>query len=1040
MTISRSILNLEDFDGISLDRYYRSHSLNLADIIDIAIQIATTLQVLREQQIIHQDIKPANILIYPLTKQVRLINFSIASSLLRETPEIVQPQQLEGTLTHPSPAQTGLMNRGIDYRSDFYALGVTLYELLTNRLPFVADDPIDLIYFHLAQLAIPVEQVNPAIPTIVSQIVAKLMAKNTEDRYQSAMSLKDDLEQCRHQWQATGVIVGFELGKRDLLTDGDEQLAGTVGIAVDITDRKEVERKLKSTQFAVDNSADGIAWIRSDGSFAYGNKAICRMLGYSFAEFCTLYVWDIDDNEEIVSPRIWPELWNQLKEDQTSFFESEQHSKQGKRYPVEISINYFEFEGDEYSFLQVRDITNRRQAETALRNSEQRYQRLAGNIPGAIYQLQLTAGLGMTCPYISSGSYELLELSSAVVMANANCLLEIIHPDDILEFKKVVAESAQNMTPKFWEGRMVLRSGETKWIKCASRPERQLDGSIIWDGVMLDVTDRKQVEIALRQSEQRYQKLSDNIPGIIYQFRLAADGSITYPYISSGCWELLQLTPAAVMADSKCVIEKIHPDDILEFKKVVAESAQNMTPKLWEGRAILNSGDIKWIKSASRPERQPDGSIVWDGVMLDITKQQEALRDRQQAKTALQLTNNRLELSIQELQQATLLKDEFLANMSHELRTPLNAILGMSEILQEKLLGTINAHQINAISTIEQSGQHLLALITDILDVSKIAAGKLELQITTVSLAELCKSSLMLVKPQASEKQIQIETHLPTDLDQILVDERRMRQVLINLLNNAVKFTPEGGAVTLSIGCAAAPILPTTELDYILCFSVRDNGIGIASADLSKLFKPFMQIDSSLNRQYDGTGLGLVMVKQIVELHGGSVHIDSVVGEGSCFRVMLPQTYLQSNGGARDIAHNIDSTLPEILPPSPKSPLILLAEDNEININTLSSYLTAKGYRVILAQNGQEAIDLTHRYHPDLILMDIQMPEMNGLQAIERIRQDSPLTAIPIIVLTALAMEGDREKCLAMGADRYLVKPVKLQDLHRTIQGCLNTN
>jgi predicted ATPase/signal transduction histidine kinase len=398
------------------------------------------------------------------------------------------------------------------------------------------------------------------------------------------------------------------------------------------------------------------------------------------------------------------------------------------------------------------------------------------------------------------------------------------------------------------------------------------------------LNDRQQAEIALRQSQQRYQRLSDNIPGAIYQFRLAPDGRISYPYISSGIWELLQVMPAAVMADANYLIELMHPDDIPEFQRLTAESAQNMTAKLWEGRAILKSGEIKWIKCVSRPELQLDGSIVWDGIMLDIT-------ERQQAQLEVNLTNERLELTVAELQQATRLKDEFLATMSHELRTPLNAILGMSEALQEEIFGAINPRQLNAISTIEQSGEHLLSLINDILDVSKIAAGKLELNITQVSLPELCKSSLILVKQQAFDKQIQIDTYLPPNLEPIAIDERRMRQVLINLLNNAVKFTPTGGTVTLAVRIEPIEISAQTA-GYAICFAVSDTGIGIASADLTKLFQPFIQIDSSLSRKYEGTGLGLVLVKQIVELHGGDVTIDSEVGRGSCFTAIIPQTHL----------------------------------------------------------------------------------------------------------------------------------------------------
>jgi predicted ATPase/signal transduction histidine kinase len=533
----------------------------------------------------------------------------------------------------------------------------------------------------------------------------------------------------------------------------------------------------------------------------------------------------------------------------------------------------------------------RTQAEIDLRQSEERYQKLSDNIPGVIYQFRLASDGSIDYPYISSGAWDLFQLDPAAIMADSTCVIELMHPDDIPEFQRLLATSIQNMTPKLWEGRAVLKSGEIKWIKSVSRPELQADSSIVWDGVMLDVTqqqaalaERHLAELALRESEQRYQHLSDNIPGAIYQVHLTTDGQIYFPYMSASCFELFQFSAQAVMADGSCILNLMHPDDQGEFYRSLTISAQNLTPMQWEGRAILATGEIKWLKTAARPELLPDGVISLDGVVLDIT-------DRKQAEAELHQTNQRLELTVQELQRATRLKDEFLATMSHELRTPLNAILGMSEALQEEIFGAINPLQLNAVSTIEQSGEHLLSLINDILDVSKITAGKLDLNITQVSVPELCKSSLMLVRQQAFAKQIQLNTHLPADLEPIAIDERRMRQVLINLINNAVKFTPKGGTVTLSVSIKPIEIAAQTA-GYAVCFAISDTGIGIASDDLTKLFQPFIQIDSSLSRKYEGTGLGLVLVKQIVELHGGDVTINSEVGRGSCFTAIIPQTHL----------------------------------------------------------------------------------------------------------------------------------------------------
>ncbi len=824
-----------------------------------------------------------------------------------------------------------------------------------------------------------------------------------------------------------------------------------------------------------------------------------------------------------------------------------------------------------------QDITERRMMESALRESQRQHQQLADNIPGTIYQLRMTPDGTVTYPYISSGCQQLLEVSPAAVMNDPRCLLDLIHPDDRAISRQLLMASARELQPKACEGRAVLASGEVKWIKSVSRPELQPDGSIVWDGVMLDITDRQVVEQALQASQRQYQRLADNIPGAILQFQRTLDGRISVLYVSSGCQDVFGLSPAAVIADVNCAIALAHPDDFQLFQTIVAASARDLTAFAWEGRIGLPDGTTKWIELTSRPELQPDGAIVWDGVLLDITERQAALcerkqaelnlaasqakyysliqaipgvvwefdlqlkqlsfvsdravdllgypletwftedhfwanrlhpedrdaaialfdravatgqpcehqyrmitadrqirwvydtfmpvvdldgnttatkgllidiTDRQQTDIALQQTYERLESTNQELLRATKLKDEFLATMSHELRTPLNAILGMSECLTEGVFGSINERQAKSIETIHRSGQHLLALINDILDVSKIAAGKLELDLTTVPLQRLCDASLAFVRSQADRKQIRLDTDIPTQLGTICIDERRMRQVLINLLSNAVKFTPTGGCITLAVENVTAPDRSHSAgnsdglapADW-LRISVTDTGIGISLADRDRLFQPFIQIDSSLNRQYEGTGLGLTIVKQLVELHGGYVTLTSELGQGSCFSISLPH-----NPDRLHRSPIIDASDRFSCAPNDErqaiaiQPTILLAEDDPTNLITFVSYLNVKGYRTIAAKDGAEAIALATTHQPDLILMDIQMPGMDGIEAILQIRQDPHLAKIPIVALTALAQASDRQKCLNAGANEYLVKPVKLKELNRTIEQCLDLN
>jgi signal transduction histidine kinase/ActR/RegA family two-component response regulator len=412
--------------------------------------------------------------------------------------------------------------------------------------------------------------------------------------------------------------------------------------------------------------------------------------------------------------------------------------------------------------------------------------------------------------------------------------------------------------------------------------------------------------------------------------------------------------------------------------------------------------------------------------------------ERKQMEIALEAERNQLARRVEErtadlsransnLARALRVKDEFLANMSHELRTPLNAILGLSESLGEQIAGPLNEKQQKYITTISESGHHLLALINDILDLAKIEAGQITLDINKVDIHSVCQASLRMIKQLAQKKNQEVTLTIEDGLGLMWADERRLKQMIVNLLGNAVKFTPENGRIGLEVH---------GEQDANkITITVWDNGIGIREDDLARLFQPFVQLDSGLARETTGTGLGLALVAQMARLHGGSVNAASEPGVGSRFSIVLPWEPALALDSATRL--RITGKFRAIKPSTEKKPTILLVEDTKEVIMMIQDYLELAGYRIVTAQDGLDAIVQAKLVHPDLILMDVQMPRMDGLEATQKLRSEPAFRYTPIIALTALAMPSDRERCLAAGMDEYISKPINLKALVRLIQSCL---
>ena len=412
----------------------------------------------------------------------------------------------------------------------------------------------------------------------------------------------------------------------------------------------------------------------------------------------------------------------------------------------------------------------------------------------------------------------------------------------------------------------------------------------------------------------------------------------------------------------------------------------------------------------------------------DVKKANRALKE---AMEALEQRDREITLKNMQLEESSQMKSEFLANMSHELRTPLNAIIGFSEVLRDGLVGELQGKQHEYINDIFESGQHLLSLINDILDLSKIEAGKMVLEGDMTDVAMLLNNSLSIIKEKAMSRRIKLLTDLQAGLGEAWLDARKCKQIIYNLLSNAVKFTPEGGQVSIRgeiIGRKEAalrasnqsciyPEFSNIDAEELLEIRVADTGIGISEEDMADLFQPFVQIDSSLSRQFEGTGLGLALVRTLAELHGGAVALSSVPGKGSTFSIWLPY----NNSPPQTASRPGNAILPASPLPEGKTPSVLVVEDDDRAAHLIRLQLEKNNYEVMRANTAEAALAMLEDHLPDLITLDIILPGMDGWEFLSRLKESERFSHIPVVIMSIVA---NGENGISLGASEILQKPV----------------
>jgi PAS domain S-box-containing protein len=585
--------------------------------------------------------------------------------------------------------------------------------------------------------------------------------------------------------------------------------------------------------------------------------------------------------------------------------------------------------------------------------------------------------------------------------------LELIHPGDRLPTGTNADRIRSGEVAISFENRYLHKDGSYKWLmwNAVHSPEQDLIYA-----VARDITERKHGEENLRSSEDRYRKLFELNPQPAWIYDRE---TLRFMAVNQAAIEKYGYSKAQFLA---MTIRDIRPDeDVAPLLERVAGLADGTRQRsTW--RHCKNDGSVIFAEITSY-------SLTFEGrpadfvIAVDVTERKHAEEERQKFTATLEAANRELGLRNREVERATHLKSKFLASMSHELRTPLNAIVGFSDLLAEGIAGELNPKQKRFVDHIKKGSAHLLQLINDILDLSKIEAGQLELRCEDFQVNDALPEVLSTIRPLAMAKNIQVEHKLKGD-EAVYADRVRFKQVLYNLLSNAVKFTPKGGRI--NIDCA--------EQENFVRLSVADTGIGIRAEDQAVVFEEFRQVEGSGGTTQEGTGLGLAITRRLVEQQGGKISLQSEPGKGSRFTFTLP---VGSSNLASDARPAQEPSDPPVTPnATSRKPLILVVDDELAARELLASYLDAE-YRIVMAESGTEAVKKAQQLRPDAITLDVLMPGGSGFDTLLSLRKLPETANIPIIIVSII---DQKQVGFALGAAEYLMKPIRKPALLEAIR------
>ncbi len=779
----------------------------------------------------------------------------------------------------------------------------------------------------------------------------------------------------------------------------------------DITVRKQAEQELLESmehfRAMVDDQMELISRFSADGTFLFVNQGFCTFFGKSREEL-TGTIWaPVVFAEDL--PLVQEQMARLSPGNPLVMIENRNRNADGEVRWMQFSNRAFFDETGALREIQSvgRDITERIQAEQALRESEGRYLATLTAVNDGLWDWHVPSGKA----YFSPLYYALLGYEDNAFPASYATWKPLIHPEDLDRVEPVLRRSIESGQGFSVDLRMRTKDGAWKWVATRGNAiEHDAAGNALrMVGTLSDITERRELEARLRESELHFRTLANSGQALVWTSGL--DKLCDY---FNEPW--LAFTGRALEQElGNGWAEGVHPDDFEGCLEIYVTAFERRESFSMEYRLRHASGEYRWIVDQGTPRHDSQGEFLgYIGHCLDIT-------ERKRTEQALLAARDAAEA-------ASRAKGEFLANMSHELRTPMNGVLGMLQLL---LMEELSSGQQNYVRKAFEAANRLLSLLNDILDFSRIEAGALTFRQEPYRLADILAATADVFGHICARKGLSLRFEPDPGLPAVLVgDEARLRQIVFNLVGNAVKFTRKGG-----VRIAAWRQDQAGEKPGRLVIAVADTGVGIPQDKLDSVFDRFSQADGSYTRQFEGAGLGLAIVRRIVEGLGGTLCIDSEPGCGTTMVLSLPAPTAQN--GVLPAQAGASTALPE----ESVALRILLAEDELIGQLGARMMLERMGHSVVAVGDGRAAVESALGGGFDCVLMDIQMPEMDGLEATRIIRSRSlpGKGQLPIVAMTAYALSGDREKFLAAGMDEYIAKPFQQEELRSLLQAVART-